>query len=67
MNRPSAATLSLPLWLASALLDTTKILPVRLPFSALQFLSVLAAAVFATRARRLVGRRPFAGTQRLPA
>jgi hypothetical protein len=40
---------SLPLWLAAAFLDATKIIPVKLPFSALQFLCVLLAAIIVTR------------------
>lgn len=40
---------SLPLWLAASLFDATKIIPVKLPFSALQFLSVLFAAIITTR------------------
>ncbi|MFN8382519.1 MAG: CPBP family glutamic-type intramembrane protease [Anaerolineales bacterium] len=40
---------SIPLWLAASFFDATKIIPVKLPFSALQFLSVLFAAVITTR------------------
>ncbi|UOO37423.1 CPBP family intramembrane metalloprotease [Oscillospiraceae bacterium CM] len=40
---------SVPLWLAAILLDMTKIIPVKLPFSALQFLSVLLAAIIVMR------------------
>ena len=40
---------SIPLWLASSFFDATKIIPVKLPFSALQFLSVLFAAIIVTR------------------
>lgn len=39
---------SIPLWLAAIFFDATKIIPVKLPFSALQFLSVLLAAVITT-------------------
>ncbi|MGG6268350.1 CPBP family glutamic-type intramembrane protease [Leptolyngbya sp. AN03gr2] len=39
---------SLPLWLAASFLDATKIIPVKLPLSALQFLSVLGAAIVVT-------------------
>ena len=39
---------SIPLWLAASFFDATKIIPVKLPFSALQFLSVLFAAVITT-------------------
>ncbi|MBK9924497.1 MAG: hypothetical protein IPP66_04320 [Anaerolineales bacterium] len=39
---------SIPLWLAAIFFDATKIIPVKLPFSALQFLSVLLAAVIIT-------------------
>ena len=42
---------SAPLWLAAAFLDATEIIPVALPFSALQFLSVLLAAIVVTRRR----------------
>ncbi|MCB9135877.1 MAG: CPBP family intramembrane metalloprotease [Anaerolineales bacterium] len=40
---------SAPLWLASSFFDATKIIPVKLPFSALQFLSVFAAAITTAR------------------
>ena len=40
---------SIPLWLAAIFFDATKIIPVKLPFSALQFLSVLLAAIIVTR------------------
>lgn len=40
---------SVPLWLAASFLDATKLIPVKLPFSALQFLSVLLAAIVVTR------------------
>jgi membrane protease YdiL (CAAX protease family) len=40
---------SIPLWLTASFLDATKLIPVKLPFSALQFLSVLLAAVVVTR------------------
>lgn len=40
---------SIPLWLAASFFDATKIIPVKLPFSALQFFSVLFAAVITTR------------------
>jgi hypothetical protein len=40
---------SVPLWLAASFLDATKIIPVKLPFSALQFVSVLLAAIIVTR------------------
>jgi len=40
---------SVPLWLAASFFDATKIIPVKLPFSALQFLSVLLAAIIVTR------------------
>jgi hypothetical protein len=40
---------SVPLWLAASFLDATTIIPVKLPFSALQFLSVLLAAIIVTR------------------
>lgn len=40
---------SIPLWLAASFFDATKIIPVKLPFSALQFLSVLFAAMITTR------------------
>lgn len=40
---------SIPLWLAASFFDATKIIPVKLPFSALQFLSVLLAAIIVTR------------------
>jgi hypothetical protein len=42
---------SLPLWLASFGFDATSLTPIRLPFSALQFLAVLAAGVIVTRQR----------------
>ena len=41
--------LSVPLWAAAHFLDATKIIPVKLPLSALQFLSVLGAALIAGR------------------
>lgn len=41
--------LSLPLWVAAGFLDATKIIPIKLPFSALQFLSVFIAAIIVTR------------------
>ena len=44
-----ALLFSLPLWLAASFLDTTKFIPVKLPFSALSFLSILLAAVVVTR------------------
>ncbi len=37
--------LSAPLWLAASIVDATRIIPVALPLSALQFLAVLLAAV----------------------
>lgn len=40
---------SIPLWLAASFFDATKIIPIKLPFSALQFLSVLLAAIIVTR------------------
>ena len=40
---------TLPLWIAASFLDATKIIPVKLPFSALQFLSVFIAAIVVTR------------------
>ena len=40
---------SIPLWLAASFFDATKIIPVKLPVSALQFLSVLLAAIIVTR------------------
>lgn len=40
---------SIPLWLAASFFDATKIIPVKLPFSALQFLSILFAAIIVTR------------------
>ena len=40
---------SIPLWLAASFFDATKIIPVKLPFSALQFLSVFLAAIIVTR------------------
>src|SRR5688572_20816513 len=40
---------SIPLWFAASFFDATKIIPVKLPVSALQFLSVLFAAMIATR------------------
>jgi len=40
---------SIPFWLAASFFDATKIIPVKLPFSALQFLSVLFAAIIVTR------------------
>ena len=42
---------SVPLWLAAAFFDATKVIPVKLPFSALQFLSVLLAVVLVARAQ----------------
>ena len=39
---------SVPLWLAASFLDATTLIPVKLPFSALQFLSVLLAAIVVT-------------------
>jgi uncharacterized protein len=39
---------SIPLWLAASFFDATKFIPVNLPFSALQFLSVLLAAIIVT-------------------
>jgi hypothetical protein len=39
---------SIPLWLAASFLDATKIIPIKLPFSALQFFSVLLAAIIVT-------------------
>jgi uncharacterized protein len=39
---------SIPFWLAASCLDATKIIPVKLPLSALQFLSVLLAAIVVT-------------------
>lgn len=39
---------STPLWLAASFLDATKIIPIKLPFSALQFFSVLLAAIIVT-------------------
>jgi hypothetical protein len=41
--------LSAPLWLAASFLDATKLIPVRLPLSALQFLCVLLAVIIVTR------------------
>jgi uncharacterized protein len=41
--------LSIPFWLLGYWFDSTNFIPVRLPFSALQFLSVLAAAVIVTK------------------
>jgi uncharacterized protein len=43
--------LSIPLWLTASFLDATRIIPVKLPLSALQFLSVLIAAIVVTRHR----------------
>jgi hypothetical protein len=43
---------SAPLWLAAVFIDATAILPVQLPLSALQFLSVLVAALLVTRLAR---------------
>lgn len=40
---------SLPLWVAASFLDTTKFIPVKLPLSALTFLSILLAAMVVTR------------------
>ena len=42
-------TFSAPLWIAAEFLDATRIIPVRLPLSALQFLSVFIAATLVTR------------------
>ena len=39
---------SIPLWLAASFFDATKFIPVKLPISALQFLSVLLAAIIVT-------------------
>ena len=39
---------SIPFWLAASFLDATKVIPVKLPLSALQFLSVLSAAIIIT-------------------
>lgn len=44
--------LSAPLWIAARFLDATAIIPIRLPLSALQFVSVLLAATIATRSGR---------------
>ena len=44
--------LSLPFWIAAAYLDATKIIPVKLPFSALQFIAALLAAIVVTRHNR---------------
>ena len=41
--------LSIPLWIVGYIFDATKIIPVKLPISALQFLSVLIAAVIVTK------------------
>jgi hypothetical protein len=40
---------SAPLWVAAYFLDAARIIPVKLPFSALQFLCVLVAAIVTTR------------------
>jgi hypothetical protein len=40
---------SAPLWLGASLLDATKIIPVALPLSALQFLAVILASIIVTR------------------
>jgi len=40
---------SIPFWLAGSFLDATKIIPIKLPLGALQFLSVLLAAIVVTR------------------
>jgi hypothetical protein len=40
---------SMPFWIAAQFFDATKIIPVKLPFSALQFLAVILAAVIVTR------------------
>jgi uncharacterized protein len=42
--------LSAPLWLAAQFFDATRLIQVRLPLSALQFLAVLLAALMVTRA-----------------
>lgn len=39
---------SIPLWLGASILDATNIIPVALPFSALQFLTVILAAIIVT-------------------
>lgn len=39
---------SLPFWLAPIFFDSTKIIPVKLPFSALQFISLFTAAIVVT-------------------
>lgn len=44
-----ALLFSLPLWAAACFVDTTKFIPVKLPLSALSFLSILLAAVVVTR------------------
>ena len=44
--------LSAPLWIAARFLDATAIIPIRPPLSALQFVSVLLAAIIATRSGR---------------
>jgi hypothetical protein len=41
--------LSAPLWLAASFFDATRVIPVRLPLSALQFLAVLASALVVAR------------------
>ncbi len=41
--------LSIPLWLVGYLFDATKIIPIKLPVSALQFLCVLWAAIIVTK------------------
>jgi len=40
---------SAPLWVAACFLDATRIIPIKLPLSALQFLCVFAAAILSTR------------------
>lgn len=40
---------SVPLWIAASFFDATTVIPVKLPFSALQFLSVVLAAIVVTR------------------
>lgn len=42
---------SVPLWLAAIFFDATRIIPVKLPFSALQFVVVLISAIHVTRQR----------------
>ena len=45
---------SVPFWLAAVFFDATQLIPVKLPWSALQFLAVLIAAIlFAFRAPAL--------------